>query len=117
MVELDLASHPIGARDTDTSRDAAEALAPSVTALRKLTLDNIDAEGGNGLTGDEVAIRNGFPPHGLRPRISELRKMGLLFDSGHPGGSPLPHFSERSALISIFACRYATLKAAPALRI
>lgn len=70
------------ARDTDTSRAAASAIAPSAARLRMMVLGAIRAAGPAGLTADEAADRLGLSVLTVRPRVSELGKAGSIVDAG-----------------------------------
>lgn len=70
-----------GARAMDTSKAAAEHVAPDAARLRRLVLDCIAAAPA-GLTADEVAERLGLSVLSARPRVTELNKMGAIKDAG-----------------------------------
>ena len=69
-----------GFRDTDTSFEAAEKIAPAVSHLKKSVLATIKSS--DGLTADEVADRLGLSILAIRPRVTELNKLGLIRDTG-----------------------------------
>lgn len=69
-----------GAQDRDTSRAAADAIAPSVGMLRDRALRVVERS--NGLTADEVAGRLGVSILSIRPRMTELSRLGKVRDSG-----------------------------------
>jgi len=70
-----------GAKGLDgTSQEAAKAIAPSVTCLRRLALRTL-AEIGPA-TVLEVVAATGMTRESLQPRISELRRMGLVEPTG-----------------------------------
>jgi len=84
-----------GWKEGDTSKSAAEAIEGSGRArtLRSavkytlLTQQNmcqwINAEfAGAGMTADEIAAELGESPFSIRPRITELRKQGLIEPTG-----------------------------------
>jgi hypothetical protein len=71
-----------GHRNVDTSIAAAEALAPKLGRLQLTVLGTIREAGAYGLTGDEIAARLGMERWACRPRTSELRRKGLIRDSG-----------------------------------
>lgn len=72
--------HQPGAQDRDTSRRAADEVAPAAPLLRARALDVIERS--NGLTADEVAGRLGLSILSIRPRITELTRLGKVRDSG-----------------------------------
>ncbi|WP_294390347.1 hypothetical protein [uncultured Sphingomonas sp.] len=69
-----------GAQDRDTSRAAADAIAPKAQILRHMALDVLERS--NGLTADQVAARLGMSILSIRPRITELSRMGKVRDTG-----------------------------------
>ena len=68
-----------GYQDTDTSEAAAESMQMEVNGLRALCLEAIVK---SPLTPDEVARCIGRDRLAIRPRITELKEMGLIEDSG-----------------------------------
>ncbi|WP_242183133.1 hypothetical protein [Sphingomonas sp. CARO-RG-8B-R24-01] len=78
----DLFSYPSGpgAQATDTSRAAADAVAPTAGMLRDRALGIVERS--NGLTADEVAGRLGLSILSIRPRLTELARLGKVRDSG-----------------------------------
>ncbi len=80
-VEPDLFTYPVraGFKRSGTSQAAAEkmnARAPTLKA-RVLALLQKDA-----YTADEIAERLGITVLSARPRVAELNKMGLIYDTG-----------------------------------
>lgn len=71
-----------GHRNVETSIAAAEALAPKLGRLQKLSGDTIRGAGRTGLTADELAVRLGMDRWSIQPRTSELRRKGVIRDSG-----------------------------------
>lgn len=69
-----------GARDRDTSIAAAEAIASKAPTLRAATLSAFRHS--DGLTADEAADVLGASILSIRPRVTELARMGELEDSG-----------------------------------
>ncbi|MCP3732054.1 hypothetical protein M9978_16640 [Sphingomonas sp. MG17] len=80
MSDLFSYPHQPGAQDRDTSRDAATAAAESAPLLRAKALAVLERS--NGLTADEVAGRLGLSILSIRPRITELSRLGKVRDSG-----------------------------------
>lgn len=72
--------HAPGAQKRDTSRAAADAMTPSAPQLRARALHAV--EHSNGLTADEVAGRLGLSILSIRPRLTELSRLGKVRDSG-----------------------------------
>lgn len=71
-----------GFKARDTSRDAAEAMAPKAGGLRARVLGELRRGPG---TPEDVADRLGEPVMNCRPRFSELSSRGLIEDSGARG--------------------------------
>jgi len=67
-----------GAKEPTTRLDAAICIADYARGIRGAALKEFRAAYPNGLTADEVAGRCGASQFGMRPRISELRKAGLI---------------------------------------
>uniref|UniRef100_UPI0035C96E9E hypothetical protein n=1 Tax=uncultured Sphingomonas sp. TaxID=158754 RepID=UPI0035C96E9E len=78
----DLFGYPAapGAQNRDTSRAAADAIAPAAAMLRDRALAVVERS--NGLTADEVAGRLGLSILSIRPRLTELSRLGKVRDSG-----------------------------------
>lgn len=71
-----------GHRGVETSVAASAALAPSLGRLQSMALLAIGKAGERGLTADELAAYLGLTRWSIQPRTSELRRMGLIRDSG-----------------------------------
>lgn len=71
-----------GHRNVDTSIAAADALAPKLGRLQRLAQEAIRTAGLTGLTADELAARLGMDRWSVQPRTSELKRKGLIRDSG-----------------------------------
>lgn len=80
--------HIAGHRDTDTSRDAAEAVSPTINERQRMVVDALRTWGP--MTTVEVCEKLGFLFHQLQPRFSECRALGLIEDSGLRGKSRDP---------------------------
>lgn len=98
-----------GHRNTDTSREAAEALSPHLGRLQALSNAAICAAGPRGLTKYETSDTLGIDYTAIHPRISELRKKGLVVDSGRRRPNP----SGKKAIVWIAA---PVLRGGPAAR-
>lgn len=69
-----------GAQARDTSQAAADAIAADAPTLRARALRVLERS--NGLTADEVAGRLGLSILAIRPRVTELSRLGKVRDSG-----------------------------------
>lgn len=65
-----------------TSEEAARSFKPTVAALRAVALRHLCDVGLGGLTADETAGRMCCSILSVRPRISELYRMGLIQKTG-----------------------------------
>jgi hypothetical protein len=61
-----------------TSADAAETIKPALGYFRKLVLDEYEAIAPWGATADEIAARLKVSILTVRPRVSELGRLGLI---------------------------------------
>ena len=71
-----------GHRNVDTSVAAAEALAPKLGRLQRMAETTIRDAGLGGLTADELAARLGMDRWSIQPRTTELKRKGIIRDSG-----------------------------------
>ena len=71
-----------GHRNVETSVAAADALAPKLGRLQRMAEGAIREAGWLGLTADELAERLGMDRWSIQPRTSELKRKGLIRDSG-----------------------------------
>ena len=71
-----------GHRNVDTSIAAADALAPKLGRLQRMAEASIRDAGLNGLTADELAERLGMDRWSIQPRTTELKRKGIVRDSG-----------------------------------
>lgn len=69
-----------GFREPDTSRKAAESIAPTASLLRGKCLAALRENGP--MTADEIALRVGITPFSARPRCTELLALGMIEDTG-----------------------------------
>lgn len=78
-----------GHRGIDTSIAAAEAFAPHLAYCQHVVHQVVEEAGAYGAIGDEIAEKLGWDRYAVRPRTSELKKKGLIVDSGRrrPGRS------------------------------
>ena len=84
----------VGAKGPDgTSQDAAEAIKPSVSRLRRMTLHWLGRLGE--ATTLEAVAAIGLPRESIQPRLSELRAMGLV----EPTGARRPNPSGKKAAV------------------
>ena len=81
--QIDLLDYPNwpGFRARDTSKAAADAVAPKSANLRERALFEIRLRREDGLTADEVAKVLGQDVLTIRPRVAELARMCLIRDS------------------------------------
>lgn len=70
-----------GFKEPDTSRAAAKSMEGESGRLQRLCLEAI-ANSSAGLTADECATRVGISILSARPRITELKALGRIEDSG-----------------------------------
>lgn len=82
------AGHPGWKGDAETSREAAEAIAPDCGRLQRLALDAIRRAGEDGMTAEEVAEALEVARVSAQPRISELRRKGLVEKSNRRRRNP-----------------------------
>jgi hypothetical protein len=82
--QLDFLDYPNwpGFRARDTSKAAADAIAPNAETLRDHVLNWFHNLGLAGLTADEAAAWMCRDILSIRPRVAELAKMGRIRDSG-----------------------------------
>ncbi len=71
-----------GHRNVDTSVAAADAIAPKLGRLQRMAETTIRDAGTHGLTADELAARLEMDRWSIQPRTSELKRKGLINDSG-----------------------------------
>jgi hypothetical protein len=71
-----------GHRGVDTSVAAAVALSPALGRLQQMARLAIAAAGHRGLTADELAATLGLSRWSIQPRTTELKRKGLIRDSG-----------------------------------
>ncbi len=71
-----------GHRNVDTSIAAANAIAPKLGRLQRMAEAAIREAGLYGVTADELAARLNMDRYSIQPRTSELRRKGLIRDSG-----------------------------------
>lgn len=78
-----------GHYDVDTSIGAAEIINDKLPQLQASVVAVVLAAGERGVTADEIAAHLGWERHRVRPRTSELRRMGRIGDSGRRRPSDL----------------------------
>ena len=71
-----------GHQNVETSIAAADALAPKLGRLQQLAERAILNAGSTGLTADELATVLEMDRWSIQPRTTELRRKGLICDSG-----------------------------------
>lgn len=77
-----------GYKARDTSRGAADGIAPRASIIRAKV---IAALRGGPKTNEEVASATGVPLLNVRPRMTELARSGTVVDSGERGRSQSGH--------------------------
>lgn len=68
--------------DSETSREAAEAIIPKVGTLRHQVYTFIESQGTSGATDDEIQLGLGMNGNTVRPRRGELAQKRLIVLSG-----------------------------------
>ena len=71
-----------GHRNVETSMLAADAIAPKLGRLQRMAESAIRDVGAQGLTADELAAQLEMDRWSIQPRTSELKRKGLIRDSG-----------------------------------
>ncbi len=71
-----------GFKEDGTSREAAIAIEHRAPTLRGRALRELLSVGPGGLTPDEIALRLGSSVLAIRPRITELSRMGVIVKTG-----------------------------------
>jgi DNA-binding MarR family transcriptional regulator len=71
-----------GHRSVDTSIAAADAIAPALGRLQRMALEAISNAGPQGHTAEELAAVLKLDRFTVQPRTSELRRKGMIHDSG-----------------------------------
>lgn len=71
-----------GDRNVETSIAAADAIAPKLGRLQRMVVGAITAAGAHGVTADELSARLAMDRWPIQPRTSDLKRMGMLRDSG-----------------------------------
>jgi DNA-binding transcriptional regulator LsrR (DeoR family) len=69
-------------RNVETSVAAANSLSPKLGRLQRMAEGAIRDAGEHGLTADELAARLNMDRWSIQPRTSELKRKGLIRDSG-----------------------------------
>lgn len=79
---MDLFEYPFspGFKRRETSAEAAEAMRPKASRLKRLCLNALAEYGA--LTADEIADRLEIDRLAIRPRCSELASLGQIVDTG-----------------------------------
>ncbi len=70
-----------------TGREAAKAIAPDIGRRHRQVRDAVAGYGAGGATADDLVEVLGLPVHLIRPRASELEKLGKLFAVGKRRGA------------------------------
>lgn len=80
MTDLFAYPNTPGAQPSDTSRAAGASMAKAAPKLREAVLKAFEKS--KGMTADECAGRLGLSILSIRPRVTELSRLGKLRDSG-----------------------------------
>ena len=81
MSTFDYPNQP-GDRGVETSIAAARSITNAASRLQRAALFALQEVGLRGLTSEELAARTGIAFESIQPRTSELRRKGLIRDSG-----------------------------------
>lgn len=73
--------HVAGHRGLGGSVEAAQLVTPSLPRLQALVIEVVERAGAYGATSDEIAAALEWDRYRVRPRTSELRKLGRIADS------------------------------------
>ena len=84
-----------GHRGVETSIAAADALSPKLGRLQRMAQATIGRAGWQGLTADELAAQLDMDRWSIQPRTSELKRKGLIRDSGRRR----PNATGKSAIV------------------
>lgn len=68
--------------EAETGREAAEAITHKLGRLQRMAEAAIREAGAHGLTADELAAELDMDRWSIQPRTSELKRKGLIRDSG-----------------------------------
>ncbi len=71
-----------GYKDRDTSKQAADHIASRTGLLRDMCAERVQRAGCAGMTADEAAEAIGESVLAVRPRFTELLRLGCIRDSG-----------------------------------
>jgi hypothetical protein len=79
---FDFGVPPTGRSCPQTSYDAADKMSHSAPTLREAVYGFIKSKGSEGATAYEVFLEFGLDKNKTSPRISELKKMGYVINTG-----------------------------------
>lgn len=88
-----------GHRGVDTSVAAADDIAPSLGRMQRMVEMAIRGACAHGLTTDEIAVKLDMNRWTVQPRTSELRRKGIIHDSGQRR----PNVTGKMAIVWIVA--------------
>lgn len=85
MMQNDLFKYPYepASRPVDTSQHAAQDMKSIAATIRIAVLNQIKFCGSSGMTSRELSATLKMSYEAVQPRTSELKKMGLIKDSGN----------------------------------
>jgi predicted ArsR family transcriptional regulator len=96
----DVYPHVPGWKGTETSLNAAQSIEPIAKTILRKAERMFKALGSDGATAEEMAERLGVPRVTVQPRVSELRRLGKVRDSGQRRRNPS---SGKSAVVWVIA--------------
>lgn len=96
-----------GWKEETTSRDAAKAMGITACRMRSDVLTLYRAAWPAGMTADEVAVKLGRSLFAVRPRVSELRKLGELFPAltAGPDSKPQRRANASGMMATVLVCK------------
>lgn len=106
--DFDLFTYPgrPGFKEPTTSRDAARRIAGRAPSLREQALKALQVAWPGGLTADEVAAKVGKPVLSIRPRVTELLRLGEIMPvTWNASGEPLRRANASGADATVWVCR------------
>lgn len=99
-----------GYKEDTTSKDAAKAMGISASRLRADLLTLYQTAWPAGMTADEAATKIGRTVFAIRPRITEMRKLGDLMPclTAGPDAKPMRRANASGMMATVLVCRRPT---------